>query len=138
MRNTRQIGCSDLPRVVNLLRAYFAGTITMGPPLTRRWALSHVEDKAPWTASTLMTWLHAAFTKAGHKPPPGFCWTSHSLRKGAASAAYAIMVRLNGIRYARGWSTKSTVLEFKYVDFTMRPTKAALMFLGYVKKNSPA
>ena len=50
MRNTRQIGCSDLPRVVNMLRAYFAGTSTMGPPITRRWILSHVEDKAPWAA----------------------------------------------------------------------------------------
>ncbi len=27
-------------------------------------------------------------------------WTSHNLRKGAASAAYAIKVHLNGIRYA--------------------------------------
>jgi hypothetical protein len=73
MRNTRQIGCSDLPRVGNLLMAYFAGTNTMGPPLARRWALSRVEDKAPWTASTLTTWLQEAFTKAGHGPPPGLC-----------------------------------------------------------------
>ena len=45
MRNTRQIACSDLSRVGNLLRAYFAGTNTMGPPLTRRCALSREEDK---------------------------------------------------------------------------------------------
>ena len=54
---------------------------------------------------------------AGHEPPPRLCWTSPSLRKGAASAAYAIKVRLNDIRYAGGWSTKSTVMESKYVDF---------------------
>ena len=75
--------------VVNLLRAYFAGTSTMGPPLARRWALTHDEDKAPWTASTLTLWLQDAYTKAGHEPPSGFCWTSHSLRKGVAYAAYA-------------------------------------------------
>ncbi len=139
MRNTRQIGCSDLLKVVNLLRASFAGTRTMGHTLARRWALTHAEDKAPWTASTLTTWLHDAFTKAGHEPPPGLCWTSHILRKGAASAAYAIKVRLSDIRYAGGWSTNSTVLESKYVDFiTMRPTKAALLFFGYQKKDSPA
>ncbi len=46
-------------------------------------------------------------------PRLGFCWPSHSLRKGAASAAYAINVRLNDIRYAGGWPTKSTVLESK-------------------------
>ena len=138
MRNTRQIGCSDLPRVATLLRAYFAGTSSMGPPLARRWALNHAEDKAPWTASTLTVWLQTAYTTAGHEPPPGFCWTSHSLRKGAASAAYAIRVRLDDIRYAGGWSTKSTVLEAKYVDFTMKPTKAALLFFGYMKKDCPS
>ncbi len=73
----------------------------------------------------------------GTAPPPGFCWTSRGLRKGAASAAYVIKVRLNDIHYAGGWSTKSTVLESKYVDFTMRSTKAALMFFGYLKKDYP-
>ena len=73
MRNTRRIGCSDLPRVGNLLKAYIAGTSTMAPPLARRWALNRSEGKAPWTASTLTTWLHEAFTKAGHELPPGFC-----------------------------------------------------------------
>jgi len=52
MRNTRQIACSDLPRVVNLLRAYFAGTSTMGPPLARRWALSR-EGDPQWMATAL-------------------------------------------------------------------------------------
>jgi hypothetical protein len=36
-----------------------------------------------------------------------------------------------------GWSTKSTVLESKYVDFTMKPTKAALLLFGYMKKDCP-
>jgi hypothetical protein len=36
------------------------------------------------------------------RPPLGFCWTSHILRKEAASAAYAIKVRLTDIRYAGG------------------------------------
>ena len=56
MRNTRQIGSSDHPRVGNQLRPPFAGTNTMGPPLARRWVLSREEDKAQWTASTLTTW----------------------------------------------------------------------------------
>jgi hypothetical protein len=29
-------------------------------------------------------------------------------------------------------------LDSKYVDFTMKPTKAALLFFGYLKKDSPA
>ena len=75
----------------------------------------------------------------GKALPPSmfFCWTSHSLRKVAASIAYAIKAPLIDIRYAGGWSTNSTVLESKYVDFTMRPTQAALVFFGYLKKDTP-
>ncbi len=51
-------------------------------------------------------------------------------RKGAASVAYAIKVRLTDIGYAGGWYTSSTLLESKYVNFTMMPTKAALLFFG--------
>ena len=77
-------------------------------------------------------WLRAAFTAAQHQPQPGFSWTSHSLLKGAASAAYAIGVRLPSIRYLGGWSTTSTVLESKYIDFAMRPSAAAVLFFGYL------
>jgi hypothetical protein len=73
-----------------------------------------------------------------HSPPTGFSWTSHSLRKGAASAANAIKVPLNDIRYAGGWSTNSTVLESKYIDFAMAPSKAAYTFFGHLKRDTPA
>ena len=76
--------------------------------------------------------------RRGTPPPRGFCWTSHDLRKGAASAVYAIKVRLTDIRYGGGWSTNSTLLESKYVDFNMRPTKAALLFFSYLKKDALA
>ncbi len=56
----------------------------------------------------------------------------------ATSAAYAIKAPLTDIRYAGGWSTSSTDLESKYTDFTMRPTNAALLCLGYMKKDIPS
>ncbi len=62
---------------------------------------------------------------------------SHSLRKGYVSDVYAIKVPLTNIRYAGGWSTNSTVIESKYIDFTMRHTYAALLFFGYLKKDTP-
>jgi hypothetical protein len=94
-------------------------------------------DKTQWTASTISIKLHEAFTKAEHFPPLGFCWTSHILRKGAASAAYAIKVPLTDICYAGGRFSNSTVLESKYIDFTIRPTKATLLFFGHLKKGTP-
>ena len=71
-------------------------------------------------------------------PPTGFSWTSHSLRKGAASLANAIKVPINDIRYAGGWSTNSTVLESKYIDFAMARSKAAYIFFGHLKWDTPA
>ncbi len=58
------------------------------------------------------------------------------MHKGGASATYAIKVPLTDIRYARGWSTNSTDLESKYIDFTMRATHAALLFFSYLKKDT--
>ena len=94
-------------------------------PRTRRWALAPAEETELWTANTLSKWLTTAYTSALCLPPAGFAWTSHNLRKGAASVAYAIGARLTDIRYAGGWSTNSTVLEEKYIIFTMRPSQAA-------------
>ncbi len=71
-------------------------------------------------------------------PPEGFGWTSHILRKGTASAATAIGVRLTDIRYVGGWSTNSTVLEAKYIGFAMLPTRAAHLFFGYLRKDAPS
>ena len=106
-------------------------------PRTRRWALAPAEETGLWTASTLSGWLTTAYTSALCRPPAGFAWTSHSLRKGAASAAYAIGARLTDIRYAGGWFTNSTVLEAKNIDFTMRPSPDAWIFFGYLYRGTP-
>ena len=90
-----------------------------------------------WTASTSTQWLQSVFEAIGNSPPKGFSWTSHSLRKGAASAANATKVPLNDIRYSGGWSTNSTVLEAKYIDLAMAPSKAAYIFFGNLKRDKP-
>jgi len=90
-----------------------------------------------WSSLTLTDWLHAAYTTAGHSSPEGFSWTSHNLRKGAASAANAIGARLTDIRYQGGWATNSNVLEAKYIEFTMKPFAAARLYFGYLCKGNP-
>ena len=106
-------------------------------PRTRRWAITPAEDRELWTANTLSGWLTAAYTAALCLPPAGFAWTSHSLRKGVASAAYAIGAKVTDIRYAGGWSINSTVLEAKYIDFIMRPSPAACIIFGYLYRGTP-
>ena len=84
-----------------------------------------------------MDWLHTAPQATKHSPPSDFRWTSHSLRKGAALATNAIEAPLNDIRYAGGWSTNSSVLEAKYIDFAMAPSYAAYIFFGHLKRDTP-
>ena len=97
----------------------------MGMP-TRRWALATAEEIELWTADILSGGgLTIVYTTARYLPPAGFAWTSHNRRKGAASAAYANGARLTDIQYAGGWFTNPTVLEAKYIDFTMRPSPDA-------------
>jgi hypothetical protein len=59
-------------------------------------------------------------------------------KKGSNVAANAIKVPLNDIRYAGGWSTNSTVMEAKYIDFAMPPSKTAYIFFGHLKRDTPA
>ena len=55
---------------------------------------------------------------------------------GDASVAYAIGAILIDIQCAGGWSTNSTVLEAKYIDFTMKPSLAAWIFFGYLYRGT--
>lgn len=134
--NVRQIDATLLAdgRVAELLRAFDAGSALRGP-FQRRWALTSAEDRAPWTAETIGDWLQLSFRSCGHSPPLGFAWLSHSLRKGAASAAHAIRVALTAIKFMGGWATNSNVLEAKYIDYAMRPSPAAMLFFGHLRRD---
>jgi hypothetical protein len=119
------------------MQAFFVLTEKENKKGTMRWAMIQDEENCVWTASTSTQWLQLAFEATGNNPPKGFSWTSHNLRKGAASAANAIKVPLDDIRYSGGWSTNSTVLEAKYIDFAMAPSKAAYIFFGHLKRDKP-
>ena len=134
VKTVRQITASNLPRVAALLRAFCKGTAYRGS-FERRWALSFAEDTALWSAATISTWLQLAYESCGLHPPEGFAWLSHSLRKGAASAAHAIQVILTVIRFMGGWATNSNVLEAKYIDYAMRPSAAAHLFFGHLRQD---
>ncbi len=88
---TRQVPCDKAPRIATLLAAFITRTLKMGQQ-KHRWALSPAKDKEQWSSYTLSGWLSAAFIAASQRSPEGFAWTSHSLRKGSASAANAIGV----------------------------------------------
>jgi hypothetical protein len=69
--------------------------------------------------------------------PPQFKWTSHSLQKGAASAAACIGAPLTKIRYMGSWSKTSDVVIGKFIDPTMTEIHPALLFFGWLVATSP-
>eukprot|EP00873_Tetraselmis_striata_P028607 jgi/Tetstr1/448871/TSEL_036097.t1 len=127
---------SEHPRVARLLR-YFIDNIqsvplvTVGLAASNFWAVNVAEQSKPWTAATMSDWLSTAVNLVNAAPPAGTSWTSHSLRKGAASAANAIGAPLSHIRYQGGWATNSDVV-LDYIDPNVLSSHGAWFFFGHI------
>eukprot|EP00873_Tetraselmis_striata_P044997 jgi/Tetstr1/465261/TSEL_009963.t1 len=76
-------------------------------------------------------WLSTSVRLVSAAPPAGTSWTSHSLRKGAASAANAIGVPLYHIRYQGLWATNYDVV-LDYIDPNVLPSPGAWFFFGHI------
>eukprot|EP00873_Tetraselmis_striata_P010238 jgi/Tetstr1/430502/TSEL_020309.t1 len=123
----------DRPSGSILLRDAYCRRFYGASPPPKFWSISPLESSATWSVSaTLTEWLREAYLAAGARHPTGFKWTSHSLRKGAASAASCVGVPLPAIKHMGDWSKNSEVVTGKYIDPTMRPTHAAWRFFGWL------
>jgi hypothetical protein len=72
-------------------RAAFCAKFYKRPPPNAFSSFSPAEASADWGgASTISAWLALALLTFNTAAPAGFKWTSHNLRKGAASAASCI------------------------------------------------
>lgn len=125
------------PRMAALLRSYisFHSVLVRSPFL---WAvLPSMERPGSWTADIMTSWLHASCVAVGALPPPGFSWTSHSLRKGAASAAVACGVPLQTVKWYGDWARDSDVVH-DYVDASFLPDDPARYWFGWRSPVGPA
>ena len=87
--------------------------------------------RSRWTSAVQNAWLASALRQVQLAPPAGYSWTSHSLRSGAASAARAIGISLEVIRYFGHWARNSDTVR-DYIDPTFRPSLAASFFFGWL------
>jgi hypothetical protein len=77
----------------------FHSTISLGRKYPiERWAIDVSEHFEIWTSNTLFGWLHEFISALGKRPLEGLSWTSHSLRKGAATAAYSVGLKLQKMK----------------------------------------
>jgi len=105
------------------------------PPL-QLWAIPG-DRPSTWTSDVQNRWMESALTQVSMRAPPGYSWTSHSLRSGPASAARAIGAPLEQIRYYGGWARNSDVV-LDYIDPTVRPSKEGRFFFGWLfNENQP-
>jgi hypothetical protein len=132
------------PVVTDLLDYYtqhrvaFCAKFYKRPPLDAFWSFSPLEPSADWAAApSTSAWLALALLTVSTSAPAGFIWTSHSLRKGVASAASRIGAPLPVIKYMGGWAKNSSVTEGKYIDPTMTQTPAAWLFFGWLTPSPP-
>eukprot|EP00873_Tetraselmis_striata_P029386 jgi/Tetstr1/449650/TSEL_036718.t1 len=102
-----------------------------------RWAVTHDEPAASWTSATVIDSLQLVAHMLEEHPPPGFVWTSHSLRKGAATAAYAIGVVLQKIKHSGGWAQLSSVV-LDYINPTALPCAASWQLFGWLTPLDPS
>ena len=91
----------------------------------------HKSPHVPMTA-----WLLNVCARLNEQPPPGYAWSSHSLRKGGASAASAIGVPLSTIRHIGGWAVSSSVVN-QYIDPAVLASVGAWFFFGAFAPTSP-
>ena len=86
-----------------------------------------------WTSSSgiCTDWMGHALGLLGCAPPLGQAWTSHSLRKGAASAANALGVALVRICFHGGWVAHGAAVH-DYIDPSVMPDAAAAAFFSWM------
>ncbi len=105
------------------------------PPTCSFWWLPGL-DPAPTlaggSAARCSAWLAAACAHLGVTAPLGSAYTSHSIRKGAASSAAAIDVPTFRICWWGGWAANSGVMIKTYIDPTFQACAAARRFYGWL------
>ena len=66
---------------------------------------------AKWPQTKMNTWVKLALASQKTVAPPGFAFTYHSLRAGAATAAHSIGVSERKIRTMGNWGPQSTAID---------------------------
>lgn len=78
----------------------------------------------PMPTQVVTRWLRRQLALTGHTPPLGTKWTGHSLRAGAASAAYAVGLSVGLICQLMGLSSAKTAFKH-YIDAQLDTDPAA-------------
>lgn len=100
------------------------------------WALPEDDVcSSTWCSAAISTWLQEVLGALGVAPPVGCSWSSHSLRSGGASAAFALGVDLLVIKSWGLWASLDSL--HLYVDVLVAADEAAGLFFGHLLRRFP-
>eukprot|EP00873_Tetraselmis_striata_P009305 jgi/Tetstr1/429569/TSEL_019469.t1 len=129
-RPVLQISCEAHPEIAELLEFFVTCRDHVLPGATRFWQLPN-DDPGTWTTATASEWVTAAALAVDATPPAIFCWSSHSLRSGGASAASATGVPMPTVRWLGGWAVGSGVV-LNYIVPGILDSAGARYFFGFL------
>lgn len=131
---------SLIPRISNVLRQWSAARSrawhAAGGSSDLLWQLPS-DGGTAWRASLMDDWLQVCLMDRCISAPPSFKYTSHSIRKAAASLAFAIDVQLARIEWYGGWTDGSRTV-FSYIDRSVAPCSHAWALFGHLLVRPPA
>jgi hypothetical protein len=96
------------------------------------WSLkTDTYSASAWSSSLVSLWLQELTAILGILPPAGVSWSSHALRSGGASSAFAVGVQPLVIARFGCWKTQEMLMT--YVDVLVKPDAAARLFFGHLR-----
>ena len=123
------VDCTSMPEVPELISAYLQHRPADS---TLMWRLP--QDRHQWNSTVIDNMLQRQLRGLHVVAPTGYKYTSHSLRKGAASGAYAQGVTVFRICHYGGWSATSGTV-YTYIDPTLPPSPSGAYFFGWLVRN---
>jgi hypothetical protein len=94
------------------------------------WTLPEEVSPESWTFALINAWMQEILSVLQVHLPLGCSWSSHSLRSGGASAAYALGVDLLVIMNWGLWSSLDSL--HLYVDVLVQPDAGTVLFFAHL------
>ena len=101
-------------------------------PATEGYIWRLPQDGRRWGASVIDDMMQRVMTRINVNAPSGYTYASHSLRKGAASAAFAVGVDIIRICYCGGWAQGSQIV-YSYIDMAFQASPDGEYFFGHLR-----
>ena len=128
-RRVLSVPAGAFPRVQAVLRRFVK--LRGAPPGGKRGTFFALRGETQKASDPQML-LKFVLAHCGIAPPAGTTYSWHSLRKGAATLAYAgLQVQLGRMCYWAGWSVRSQTV-WDYVDLSCPPSPGADVFFGWL------